>query len=281
LRRLRSREDLQACLELQKLVWGEGFEDLTPPALLRIADEVGGVSAGAFRGGTEGGRLEGFVFGISGLREGRPAHWSHMMAVRPECRGRGLGVRLKAYQRELLLERGIGTAFWTFDPLVARNAHLNIMRLGAMPELYERDYYGSGDDSALSAGIGTDRFVVRWDLAGERVERTLAGEPPAPSEDDANAPILNVREDGEPVAEPSVVPAAARAVRVEIPADIQEVRDADPERAVAWRTSTRHTLEPALAHGYRVTAFLRVEEPAGGRSAGGERCFYLLTRSGP
>ncbi|MGD2115340.1 MAG: GNAT family N-acetyltransferase [Acidobacteriota bacterium] len=264
LRRLRSPEDLDACVELQKLVWGEGFADLTPPALLRIAEEVGGVSAGAF--GPDG-RLEGFVFGISGLRDGVPAHWSHMMAVRPESRGRGLGIRLKAHQRRVLLERGIGTAFWTYDPLVARNAHLNVVRLGALPVEYKRDYYGSGDDSALSAGIGTDRFVVRWDLASDRVERALAGEAPEPAEEEVQAPILeDLAEDAPP------------AFRVEIPGDVQAVRDADPERAAAWRASTRRALEPALARGYRVASVLRTGEGSG--AAVRERFFYLLTRPG-
>jgi predicted GNAT superfamily acetyltransferase len=122
------------------------------------------------------------------------------------------------------------------------------MRLGARPVEYLRDYYGSGEDSALSAGIGTDRFVVRWELASERAERALGGEPPATPEP---------------------------AVRVEIPGDIQAVRDADRERAAAWRASTRQALEPALARGDRVEAFVRTED--GGR----ERYFYLLTRCRP
>jgi predicted GNAT superfamily acetyltransferase len=249
LRRLRSRSDLDACVSLQKRVWGEEFADLTPPALLKIAEEMGGVAAGAFapaETGEEDGRLEGFVFGISGFRNGEAAHWSHMMAVRRECRGLGLGVRLKAHQRRILLERGIETAFWTFDPLVARNAYLNIMRLGARPVEYLRDYYGSGEDSTLSAGIGTDRFVVRWDLASDRVERALAGEPPALPES---------------------------SVRVEIPVDVQAVRDADPDRAAAWRGATRQALEPALARGGRVEAVLRTDRDGEGPG----RCFYLVT----
>lgn len=296
LRPLRERPELEACLELQKQVWGEDFEDLTPPALLKIADEVGGVSAGAFSVEGETERLDGFVFGISGPRDGELVHWSHMMAVRPERRGLGLGVRLKAFQRELLLERGIRTAFWTYDPLVARNAHVNIMRLGARPVIYRRNYYGSGDDSALSAGIGTDRFVVRWDLTDERVVRALAEEPPEPSAEQRRAPVLGLcgsasREqagsgsDREPDPDPDPDPhpdttvlerAELPAVRVEIPVDVQKLRDDDPERARAWRDASRHTIETALAHGYRVEAFLQSSD-----RRCRDRCFYLLARSGP
>ncbi len=285
LRPLRERRELEACLELQKLVWGEDFEDLTPPALLKIADEVGGVSAGAFSVDGEAERLDGFVFGISGPRDGELVHWSHMLAVRPERRGLGLGVRLKEYQRKLLLERGIRTAFWTYDPLVARNAHVNLMRLGARPVIYRRDYYGSGEDSALSAGIGTDRFVVRWDLADERVERALAGEAPEVSAEARRAPVIGLRgSDGRAGAAPDPDPdpdpdttvlerAELPAVRIEIPVDVQELRDDDPERARVWRDASRPVIETALAHDYRVEAFLQFTD-----RRGRDRCFYLLTR---
>ena len=286
LRPLHRRSELEACVGLQKEVWGEGFADVTSPALLKVVQEVGGVAAGAFS--EPGDRLEGFVFGVSGLRDSRPAHWSHMLAVRPEGRGRGLGALLKRHQRELLLAVGIDTVFWTFDPLIARNARLNLARLGASIERYVRDYYGPGGDSALSSGIGTDRMIVRWDLASERVARALAGARPDLPVEPAEVPVINVIEEGGGVAtpswsEPHEVGApepweAAPAVRVEVPADVLAVRDRDPERARAWRRASRRALEAALARGFRVETFVRAA------SAGGDgppRCWYLLVRGTP
>jgi len=285
LRPLATRTELTACVTLQKAVWGEEFGDVTSPSLLKIVQEVGGVAAGAFS--TADDRLEGFVFGVSGLRKGRPAHWSHMLAVRPETRSRGLGARLKRYQRERLLEVGIDTVFWTYDPLMARNAHLNLARLGAGIERYVRDYYGSGDDSALSAGIGTDRMVVRWELASERVKKALAGQRPVLPAEPFQTPVVNVARglDGtvEPVddtarIEPSAW-AEAAAVRVEIPADILAVREESPELARTWRRASRHALEAALDRGFRVATFLR-STPGASWAGGSEpaRCWYLLVR---
>jgi predicted GNAT superfamily acetyltransferase len=86
------------------------------------------IAAGAF---DESDEMLGFVFGLTGIRDGRPIHWSHMLGVHPEARGRGIGRMLKEHQRKLLRERGVPTIFWTFDPLAVGNAHLNLNLLGA------------------------------------------------------------------------------------------------------------------------------------------------------
>jgi predicted GNAT superfamily acetyltransferase len=295
------RSELEECVELQRRVWGEGFADVASPAIVKIVQTVGGVAAGAF---DPGGPMLGFVFGITGLADGEPVHWSHMLAVLPEARGRDLGYQLKLYQRRRLFGLGVERALWTYDPLVAKNAYLNLVRLGARPLCYVRDYYGEGGDNALSAGIGTDRFIVEWAFGEERVVRRLEGggaeggavEPP---EAYRAAPVMNVREGedpggggGEPeVAEPPVAPV----VRVEVPEDVQELRRASPERAALWRASTRRAFESLLERGYQVVGFYRespgqAEDPlkrpssdsAGeggrlGRSRGG-RAFYVLRR---
>ena len=98
-----------------------------------------------------------------------------------------MGWALKAYQREVLLERGITTMFWTFDPLESRNAHLNLNKLGAVADEYVQDMYGQ-TDSPLHRGIGTDRFIPRWDLSSEAVADRMAGDgrdPPVVSDEGA------------------------------------------------------------------------------------------------
>lgn len=244
------------CVALQKETWGAAFTECVPAAILMVGQKIGGVTAGAF---TRDGRMLGFVFGLTGIQDGRPVHWSDMLAVRPEARGHSVGRRLKLYQRELLLARGVETAYWTFDPLVARNAHLNLNRLGAEIAEYMPEMYGEGTGSELHSGLGTDRFVVAWHLRSPRVEAALAGRPPDP------APFRDV-----PVANEDELPESG-AVRVEIPSDIQAVKAESPRQAARWRATTRRALLHYLGRGYRVTALLRDAE---------SRVFYGLTRAG-
>ncbi len=266
IRPLQSQEDFQQCVALQYETWGDSFGECAPPSILLATQKVGGVAAGAF---DAQGRLLGFVFGISGVREGRLAHWSDMLAVREEARRQGLGRRLKMYQRERLLALGIEVAYWTYDPLEARNAHLNIVRLGAWPVEYVPDMYGSRTGSALHSGLGTDRFVVEWQLRHPRVEAALASsEPGDPGGSDA--PVVNSEVRGGSVVPIEADPPELPVLRVEVPADIQRVKRRSMEQAQAWRRSTRRTLLYCLARDYRVTGFIR-EDSSG-------RCFYLLSQ---
>jgi predicted GNAT superfamily acetyltransferase len=198
---------------------------------------MGGILAGAFAGD----RLIGFVFGITGVRDGAVAHWSHMLAVAEDWRDRGIGRRLKAYQRDELLAAGVSRMFWTFDPLVARNAHFNLVRLGARVVEYVRDMYGESPMSRTDSVIGSDRFVVLWDL-GESGNRGVGG-----SGDRGGAVI---RSAGDPL------PEAAR-VLVAVPPDIQALKRDDPGAAFGWRASTRRAFEHYLARGYLVRGFVR------------------------
>ncbi len=265
-RPLEAWEELRACEELQREIWGEGFNEVAPAGLMKVTRRVGGVASGAF---DEEGRLAGFVYGLTGIgEEGRPVHWSHMLGVRPGLRDRGLGLRLKEHQRRLLLERGVEEARWTFDPLVARNAHFNLNHLGVRVLDYESDMYGTSE-SDLHRGLGTDRFVVAWDLedydpeearSGRRAEVEGAGGGSGPG--DGDGPVAGAPEAGSdepPGAAPPVV-------RVEIPADVFAVRERDAEAAADWRRRTRGAFLSRLEAGYRVAGFV----------PGPERGFYVL-----
>jgi predicted GNAT superfamily acetyltransferase len=231
-----------------------------PATILRIAQYVGGVTAGAF---APDGRLLGFVFGMTGVRDGRLAHWSDLLAVRPEARDHGLGTRLKRYQCALLLPLGVEAMYWTFDPLVARNAHLNLNHLGARVAEHVRDMYGPDTGSVTHAALGTDRFIVRWDLraaqSGEVPERAGAAASAGASAPAVNAPWpgTDTPVDGELVDAP--------AVRVEVPNDIMRLVAETPDVARRWRESTRRAFLHYLGRGYRVAAFER--DPDGGRAS--------------
>src|SRR5690606_37506063 len=98
------------------------------------------------------------------VRDGQLVHWSDMLAVRASHRGREVGRQLKAYQRDKVRALGVSVLLWTYDPLVARNAWFNIVRLGARPIDYVPDMYGANTGSALHGPLPTDRFIVQWDL---------------------------------------------------------------------------------------------------------------------
>ncbi|HVR99480.1 MAG TPA: hypothetical protein VMW27_22850, partial [Thermoanaerobaculia bacterium] len=236
----------------------EGFE-VVPPGVLKISQRVGAVAAGAF---AADGRLLGFVFGLTGVAGEPPrvVHWSDLLAVDPEARDLRLGTRLKLYQRELLLPFGIVEVIqWSYDPLEARNAHLNLNHLGAEPEEYVEEMYSDELGSDLARGIGTDRFIVTWRIGSDRVREILAGRPAGDPTSFDDAPLAGDDLPG------------SRRVRVEIPGNIQSLKVERPEEAFAWRLSTRRAFQTYLARGYKVEAFWR--DPASGR------CFYGLSES--
>ncbi|HVS14278.1 MAG TPA: GNAT family N-acetyltransferase [Thermoanaerobaculia bacterium] len=261
--------EYEQCLELQQLTWGRDFRELVPPTILKISQKVGGVVAGALDGD---GRLLGFVYGLTGVREGRLAHWSHMLAVRDEARGSGLGRRLKLFQREFLLGLGCSVMYWTFDPLVARNANLNLGSLGAVPREYVIDMYGQQTGSDLHSGLGTDRFVVEWRFGDPEVaDRIARGERWC-----AAAPLRGARVvapggdlDG---ALAAVERERPRELWVEIPPDIDRLKSEDRGRALSWRDAMRGSMVWALANGYRVSGI------AGDLRADG-RVWYRLERT--
>jgi predicted GNAT superfamily acetyltransferase len=188
---------------------------------------------------------------MAGVREGRVIHWSDMLAVREDARDRGIGQQLKEYQRNAARSAGAATMYWTYDPLVARNAHLNFNRLGVTVDEYIVDMYGAST-SDLHRGLGTDRFVVAWPL--DKTSRAEAAD--AAERDAAPATLLNpdarTMTAGELAALDATPPAA---VHVEIPLDIVQLRDAAPAEAVRWRASTRQAFQWALGRGFTVTRF--------------------------
>ena len=268
IRPVESHHEFQACVELQERVWGTGFSQCVPSAILKVTQRLGGVVSGAWR---RDGTMVGFVFGMTGWEDGVPVHWSDMLAVDPDFRDGGLGRRLKLHQRDELLGRGVTRMYWTFDPLESRNAHLNLERLGAVGREYVRDMYGASD-SPLHRGIGTDRFLAVWEMDSPRVRDRVA--PPSgsrgvspPDREGAETPppvvVLDARpEEGGERAEGPVLPGDPELHRdgsvlaVAIPGSIQALLARHPEAAELWRERTRATLEHYLGRGW-VAAGLR------------------------
>lgn len=269
IRELQSAEDFRAFEELQKDVWGQNLVEVITAPLARIVQRIGGIAAGAF---DRQGAMLGLVFGFTGIKGGIPVHWSHMLAVRESVRDTGLGRKLKLYQRDMLLQAGIKEMYWTFDPLVARNAHLNFNSLGVEVIEYVPDMYGPGDDSELFRGLGTDRFIVVWRIGSVSVEKALeSGEASAGHRFDAAPLVVSRSIDSDPLSAPWFHKnVAGPLLRVEVPPDIHFLRDKSADAAAQWRTTTRNAFGTLLGLGYRVTGFYR-EKRSG-------RCFYCLEK---
>ena len=251
-RPLRTHDDFVRCVELQHDVWGASFTERVSVGILKVVQRIGGIAAGAFE---ESGRLGGFVFGLTGVEHGRLVHWSDMLAVREHLRDHGIGRRLKEFQRDTVRQLGVSRIYWTFDPLVSRNAHFNLTRLGAHVVEYVPDMYGADTNSVLHRGVGTDRFIVAWEVDGG--PRPAGAEEAARlAERAADAPIINpLGAEGLPV-----LPAVAGrppVVRIAVPDSIELVQAQSTEHAARWRASTRAAFQWALGAGYRVTGFVR------------------------
>lgn len=172
-RACRSVAEFEQMVDLQMRVWGYSERDAAPAIMFVVADKTGGQVIGAFAGNT----MVGFALAYAGIGNDEPYLHSHMAAVLPEYRDRGVGRELKLAQRAEALSRGIRRIEWTFDPLQAKNAYFNICRLGVSIRQYLPNLYGT-TSSPLHAGLPTDRLLAEWDLHSERVATVLAGNKP-------------------------------------------------------------------------------------------------------
>ena len=271
-------EELAEVEALQRIVWpGEDLE-IVPAHVLLTAAHNGGLVAGAWAGE----RLAGFVFGFLGFHESETArhlkHCSHMLGVHPDFRNAGVGYALKTYQREHVLRQGLDLITWTYDPLLARNAQLNIAKLGAMCNTYLANLYGEMRDG-LNAGLPSDRFQVDWWIATRQVTDRLGGAPgDRPRLADlsaAGAVWLNPPgPDGgpQPPEPSSSVVETNTTVLFEVPADFLALKAADPVLALRWRLGTRAAFQALFRQGYAVTDF--VYEPGST-----PRAVYVLTQT--
>jgi predicted GNAT superfamily acetyltransferase len=236
LRPLSTVEDLQGVGGVIDAVWGP---DAMPPALLRAFQHAGGVLVGAFAGREQ----VGFVLGFLGWEDGLHLH-SHMLAVLPDRRLRGVGRALKLAQRASCLDRGIAQVRWTYDPLLAGNARFNLNLLGVVATAFLRDFYGAMPDR-LNRGERSDRFEVRWDLASDRARHALEGDVSLEGGDLPS--ILDAR--GEPaLPEPVLLQSPIGAgCTVSIPKDHLSLRSRDPALSARWRDAAAAAFDRCFA----------------------------------
>ncbi len=240
--------ELEACVDLEMETWGYDPGEAVPLKTFLLAQKIGGQVMGAFESSdentpeTEGReKLVGFVMSLPGVKnvDGRPAAYlhSHMLAVEPHYRNRGIGAQLKQEQRLEALGREIRHMEWTFDPLEIKNAFLNIHRLGAVVRVYYENFYGVSS-SRLQGGLPTDRLLAEWEMDSPRVQAHLDGNPAAGT----------VIED-----------------HIQVPSSIEEWKasSAGREHARAMQLEIRRKFQQAFAQGLAVVGFNRDTEGNG------------------
>ena len=195
-------------------------------------------------GAVDGEDLVGFVLGWAGVDEAGLHVHSHMLAAVPDRRHRGVGEALKLAQRAQALEQGIDVIRWTFDPMVARNAWLNLGKLGAVVDRFERDFYGTMSDS-INEGERSDRFTVAWDLRREPGPHIIEG---------THVAVVTHDSEGGPM---RTDPGSAPVATIEVPAEYHDLRESDPTRAAAWRDAVADAAEMCLAAGMLGAGFER------------------------
>jgi predicted GNAT superfamily acetyltransferase len=233
-------------------VWGAGHQPVVPANLLRAVTHAGNYLAGAFADG----RLVGGAFGFLGNADREVFLHSHMTGVDPSVQRTGIGYALKLHQRAWALERGLSRVEWTFDPLVRHNSYFNVVKLGAEIIDYHVNFYGDMPDG-INSGDESDRVVVSWDLASERVIAACVRGLPEPDIEQFRAAGAAVALDYDDDQRPVAVQATAPLLLCHIPEDVVELRKQDPDVARDWRHAMRKTFGHALQNGHRARAITR------------------------
>ena len=177
IRQVTTIEEYDACVQLQREVFGLPDLEISPRRHLIVTTQAGGWALGAF---VEG-KLVGFVLHLPAVRGDDIFGYSHMMAVAAEYQNQGVGARLKWAQRARALSEGRDFIKWTFEPVRARNAHFNLNRLGVIVRSYAVNFYGTDyatnpvERSSGPLGVDSDRLFASWELRSARVEALADG----------------------------------------------------------------------------------------------------------
>lgn len=257
LRELTNIEELAAVYRLFGRIWQP--DPTNPPVttdLLCALAKAGNYVVGAF----EKDELVGACVGFFGAPGAGTMH-SHIAGVSPAASGRGVGYALKLHQRAWTLLRGASVICWTFDPLVARNAYFNIVKLAARPVEYLPNFYGTMRDGINGSGE-SDRLLMRWQLDSPEVGSACLGTAPMLGAGAGAGAAYDGRVVSALASTPTGTPVVGSLdspmVSVAVPRDIEDLRRSKPKLANHWRSAVREVLGGLLATGATVTGFDRL-----------------------
>ena len=226
---MNSKIQVQKLDNLQDQDFGRKIFDITwstdagteiPPNLLQAMVHSGSYLSGAFIDN----KIVGAAFAFPATNGGLHLH-SHMTAVLPEFRDKGVGYSLKIDQWNWAKEKNYSFLSWTYDPLVRRNAKLNIAKLGVDISAYFPNFYGEMPDG-LNAGDESDRLMVSWSTDIDAPE--------------ARELITNPEPDD---------------ILIEIPEDIVAIRSKSQNESMKWRRQVREQFIAAFQKNGKVIGF--------------------------
>lgn len=253
LRTLKEYDDFEEIMrqEVETLELAE--KDIFPSKLMMVASETGGAVVGAF---DRRGKLVGFVFNFPGFRYGRIIEWSYLISVLPAQRGRGLERRLKLWQREAALERGVSLICWAFDPLDPRAARRNLNGLGAVCDEYMVDFPDPMSGPVYGKNA-SDRLVARWHLEDERVISRLK-DPAADVEIPTESRVIEVADDSGDffLRRPPALDLTGDLVALPIPSEISSLRRENIEIFTKWQDAVGKVLTHYFSNGYTAEDFV-------------------------
>lgn len=243
----------RAAVEVLAGVWlrGPGDEPLKPELVLALAHSGNYVVCVRREG-----QIVGAAIGFRGADADGPYLHSHIAGVVARCQGANVGYALKQHQRQWAIEQGLQRVVWTFDPLVARNAYFNVVKLGAQLTTYYVNFYGPMSDG-INAGDETDRCLVTWWLDSTAAKLAADGK-------FAPADIVTARAAGavdvlrrDPDGGPSLSQTDAPLRLLQAPEDVVALRQERPALALDWRFALREALTTAYADGLAVVGVSR------------------------
>ena len=197
--------------------------------LMRALDHAGGYCVAAYDE-ADGAVLGATLAFLGRAEDGTTVLHSHMSAVIERVRDRHIGTAMKQHQRAWAWTHGVPVITWTFDPLVRRNAYINVCKLGIEVRGYHEDFYGPMHD-AINAGDPSDRLVAWWSVRSRRAEQAAAGSIAPTCEESARDQGVRL---------------------VATPDDIVSLRRSDPALARRWRLQVRAQLQEAFAEGLAI-----------------------------
>ena len=220
LKPLTTLEQLNLARHVFDITWRLNSATEITTNLLQAMVHSGSYLSGAFIDG----KCVGAAFAFPATTGGLHLH-SHMTAVLDEYRDQGVGYALKMDQWHWAKKNNFSEISWTFDPLVSRNAKLNLIKLGVNISSYHPNFYGDMPD-ALNAGDESDRLMVSWKVVGENPVKREIISTPKPTD-----------------------------ILIQIPADIVAIRSRNKEENLRWRRKVREQFLQAFEKGGQVVGF--------------------------